>query len=318
MTDSPNVFVSLCFGLDLPPLNDTLGALYISIVVIAILYGITTVQAFIYHQNSENDHLLVKLTVLVLWILDTLELVVVVHVGWFYTVVNFANVLSLDIVPWSLPTYTLVSGISDFIINNILAYRVWKLSGRNIWLTLLIELPVFTSLAGVFVFTIFVLGHPSYSILNAKYSWTWYCIFAPHAFADIVISVSLTLSLLRKRTGFSTRTDSVIRTLILYLVNTCLIVSAVGLSSVITYFAKPGAAYHFALGSILPKLMMNSLLGLFNTREYRKDKMYNSPEGISIHLSRLPTVGQMSEVGIEEGYSASRPKVQVNHVIDIS
>lgn len=59
-------------------------------------------------------------------------------------------------------------------------------------------------------------------------------------------------------------------------------------------------------------VMMNSLLGLFNTREYRKDKMYNSPEGISIHLSRLPTVGQMSEVGIEEGYSASVSETKVS------
>lgn len=77
-----------------------------------------------------------------------------------------------------------------------------------------------------------------------SYQWLWYLTFSAQAFADVAVAVSLSVGLIRRRTGFRrhvmwqllvnqklilaySRTDSIIKILVMYSINTCALTRSV-------------------------------------------------------------------------------------------
>ncbi|KAJ8516167.1 hypothetical protein ONZ45_g6484 [Pleurotus djamor] len=77
-------------------LDAKLGAMFLGNVVAAILYGVTSVQTFIYFKGSAQDLRSLKVIVLILWLLDSLHIILVTHTVYFYTVSNYADPLALN------------------------------------------------------------------------------------------------------------------------------------------------------------------------------------------------------------------------------
>ncbi|KAI0342940.1 hypothetical protein BDW22DRAFT_1357493 [Trametopsis cervina] len=271
----------------LPSFNNTLGPMYLAVVFISMLFGITTVQAFVYHQNCARDPLALKLMILALWLCDCVQVALAIHFGWYYSVQNFANPLALPKIVWSLTLYSLLGTFSDSIVNCLLAWKLWRLSPRSGWLITLVAVPTLMSIAGTFALATNSFRMPFFEKLQHDYTWTWYLIFVPHTFANIVISLSLVVNLIKKHTGFR-RSSSLIRLLVVYIVNSCFLVSATAILSVVLYVGSPHTLWFGTAGAVLTKLMLNSLLGLLNTKEFWKKQVYGGPEPMSIHLSRLP------------------------------
>ncbi|KAI0346067.1 hypothetical protein BDW22DRAFT_716417 [Trametopsis cervina] len=265
----------------LPSFDNTLGPMYMAVVFISMLFGITTVQAFVYHQNCARDPLSLKMMILALWICDCVQVALAIHFGWYYSIQNFANPLALVNIVWSLTTYTLLGTFSDSVVNCLLAWRLWKLSSKS-------AVPTLMSIAGTIALATFSFRQPSFEQLKHSYTWTWYLIFVPHAFANIVISLSLVVTLVKKHTGFK-GTASLIRLLVVYIVNSCFLVSTSAIFAVVLYTASPNTLWFGTAAAVLTKLMFNSLLGLLNTKEFWKKQIYGAAEPMSIHLSRLPT-----------------------------
>ncbi|PIL29372.1 hypothetical protein GSI_09423 [Ganoderma sinense ZZ0214-1] len=80
---------------------------------------------------------------------------------------------------------------------------------------------------------------------------------------DIYNALVLCYFLYKARTGFNTRTDSVINVLLLYTVNTGLITSVFALACFITYAAMPTNYVFLTLYFPLSKLYFNALLASY-------------------------------------------------------
>ncbi|THH20393.1 hypothetical protein EUX98_g8591 [Antrodiella citrinella] len=114
--------------LDLPfavSINNTLGALYVGNVLVAIFFGITSAQVFLYFMRNPKDKLIYKIAVAVLWMIDTLHLVFVTHAGYHYGIINYGNPVALLTISWSLIGQVVLTTTSDAIVRSILAHRVW-------------------------------------------------------------------------------------------------------------------------------------------------------------------------------------------------
>ncbi|KAI0340046.1 hypothetical protein BDW22DRAFT_1431102 [Trametopsis cervina] len=231
-------------------LGGTLGVLAIAAYLGSALYGVTTVQTFIYRQCRERDPIAVYL----LWhvsVIDTFQSICMLHLMYFYCIKNFGNLSGLKAYPWTWSAFTVMSALNGALVTGLYAHRLWKLSG-NIWAILLI---------GVAAVLTFVGG--------------------------------IDLSIPRK-TGLG-RTGSIINLIIIYSLSTCLITSATNIAMLVTSAMLPGQLYDVGLAVLLPKLTLNSLLAMLNTRDFLKNKMYHdNGEPVSIHLSRLP--GSSAEV----------------------
>ncbi|KAI0340048.1 hypothetical protein BDW22DRAFT_1431103 [Trametopsis cervina] len=303
----------------MPPaisLGGTLGVLVIAAQLSAVLYGVTTVQTFIYHQHRERDPKALRYSIYLLWhvsraIIDTFQFICMLHLSYFYCVKNFGNPIGLNAIPWTWSAFMVMTPINGVLVTSWYAHRVWKLS-RNIWVILLIGVATVSSLVGGIALSVlrsvntrhlrYTAAHTNFIQREtpdvfyihpsspSKYSlaWPWYLWVSSQIVSDVTITIFLTVSLLRRKTNLA-RTGSIVNLIIMYSLGTCLISSAITIAMVVTSTMLPAQFYDSGLAALLPKFTLNSLLAMLNTRDFLRSKMYHdNAEPVPMHLLRLP------------------------------
>ncbi|KAI0721766.1 hypothetical protein C8Q72DRAFT_77896 [Fomitopsis betulina] len=255
----------------LPSFNGTLGAGFLGHFVTAILYGITSLQAFTYFKHYFRDPPLLRVLVLALWILDSVHVAFVTYTMYFYMILNFGKPAIVEQPVWSVWSMIIVSNVSNTIVRGIFGHRLWKLS-RGSWLLPMIVAILSTCIIcdGVYFAS---KGLQIDSFLGiAEFSWSLYFGLGFEVVNDFVITFAQYFYLRRFRTGVST-TDSVVSVLMLYCVNTGLLTSICALLCLITYATLPHLYLYFAFYFILSKLYVNSVLANLNARAFVVDAM---------------------------------------------
>ncbi|KDQ24901.1 hypothetical protein PLEOSDRAFT_161067 [Pleurotus ostreatus PC15] len=253
-------------------LDSKLGAAFLGNTAAAIFYGITSVQTYIFFRSSEKDRRTFKALIFFLWTLDTLHLALVTHALYFYMITNFANPEAVVVPSWSILAQVYVTCISDLIVRGVFARRVWLLSGKKYFVVILIAVfSLLTAIVGfVFASKAFELGS---FLAFQSISWMMYTALSSGVAADVVIAVSLVISLLRSRTGFK-RTDSLVNTLMLYTINTGLFTTLCTGLCFITYAIWPAELIFMGFYFCLSALYLNALLATLNARSSLRDKQH--------------------------------------------
>ncbi|KAI0764197.1 hypothetical protein BD413DRAFT_578231 [Trametes elegans] len=242
-------------GLGLPRgairLDDTLGAAFLGHVVTIALYGITTMQAFVYFKRNVKDSLRLKLSVSVLWILDTLHAGLITGAMYWYCVTSFTNLFAVQRPIWPIPTMIIVSNASNSIVRGIFGYRLWKLSHHN-WIlpTVITGFSIFILVDATY-FAGKLYSIPLYSDIS-HFSWSLYLGLSVEAACDLIVAITQCMLLRRFETGIR-RTDSVIRVLITYSINTGLLTSLCAIGALVSYAAAPHKFIYFAFYFTLSK-----------------------------------------------------------------
>ncbi|KAI0701759.1 hypothetical protein C8Q76DRAFT_240747 [Earliella scabrosa] len=300
-------------------LDDTLGAAFLGTIATSCLYGITVVQTYIYYKRySETDPLYLKCLVFLLWVLDSLHLALITHAVYFYTVINFTNIIQLTIPTWSILSQIVVTGVSDLAVRGVFCHRVWKLSNRNWPLLIAIIISSLVVFGGGMAFAVKGFRIPNFEALS-EISDILYISLGSGVFADVLIAASLCFLLAKRRTGFA-RTDSTVRVLMLYSINTGGLTSLCALLCLLTYASMPNNFIFIAFYFVLPKLYLNALLATLNARRSLRET--NSGALVSIPLSgtshsRMSFTGRpqftQSRSGLEDPVNL---QIQVQTVTD--
>ncbi|KAE9399045.1 hypothetical protein BT96DRAFT_976107 [Gymnopus androsaceus JB14] len=91
------------------PLDSSLGALFIGVILSTAVYGVTCLQVYNYFMHhSFNDRWFLKLFVIVLWVVDTLHVALLATFYYGYTVTNFGDYEFLAKVYWPLTIQVLI------------------------------------------------------------------------------------------------------------------------------------------------------------------------------------------------------------------
>jgi len=263
--------------------KNTLGMLVIGNIIVAICYGITVIQAYTFYRRRHNDPHSLKYLVLVLWILDTLHIAFISHAVYTYAINGVANPLVLLSPTWSMMAQVVVAGVSDAIVRGYFCRIVVRLSNRN-WclggaITITSLLAFGTSLA--FAAKGFRIGN---WFAFAGTSWIIYVNLGASIVSDITIATSLCVLLKKHHSGFA-QTDSMLRVLMLYTINTCALTGVATAVCLVVYAATPALNFaHAAIYFALPTLLLNSLLASLNARK----ALRRSLSGISTIPSLKP------------------------------
>ncbi|KAI0794990.1 hypothetical protein C8Q75DRAFT_521008 [Abortiporus biennis] len=268
----------------LPKLDNTFGAMFIGLIIVAIMYGITCVQTYMYYTRYKNDSHIMKFLVFVLWNLDTTQLALVSQMLYHYLILNYANPVVLADIAWSFPVETIITTINDGIIRCIYAHRIWKLT-RNKWATIIILMMTLTvsSLCLAIVVRMFQLktfenlAHVRNLIIVALLSV---------AVIDASIASVLCHNLLQRRSGFSKRTDTQLQVLIKYAIHTALLTSIIAIVSVVAYISMPHNLIFIGSFVTLPKFFLNSLLATLNSRDDLRNG-FDKSGSESVQLSKI-------------------------------
>jgi len=131
--------------------HSTAGGPFIGVVVAAIIYGVSCVQTFYYFTN-QNDTWHIKFPVTAVIILDTLHQALITHAVYTQTITDWGNLAQYQVLVWSQLAGILFTvshkstfnkkkstnftsqAITAFIVQSFLTLRIWRLSGRNIYI----------------------------------------------------------------------------------------------------------------------------------------------------------------------------------------
>ncbi|KAF8191288.1 hypothetical protein BJ912DRAFT_925254 [Pholiota molesta] len=172
-------------------LDNTLGALLVGGLVGMALWGITCVQTYNYFMHIKNrDRVLLKLMVLFLWCLDTLDSVFSGHTLYYYMVENYGNLLSLIKPIWSIVFRVALTSTLNFTIRLLFAHRILR------------RLIATAHFAIGILLTVKVAAVSSFAELSSI-SNLLYALFAVSTASELSVTVILSWLLYRSRTGYS-------------------------------------------------------------------------------------------------------------------
>ncbi|KAJ7835996.1 hypothetical protein B0H13DRAFT_2369045 [Mycena leptocephala] len=206
------------------PLDNTMGYMLLGVIMSAILYGISLLQTLFYFTRQrlvlacptnnlwftgyDRDPVYLKALVAATVFLDTLHLSFVIHTMYHYL------------------------GITAGLVQSFYAYRIWRMSHRNVLLTgAILLLVVATATCGT-ARVVLALKAGTYENLLAISPLTL-SINALSTAVDVIITSTLCFMLHRTRPA-SLRTETMINRLILFTINTGLLTSLCAVASLIS------------------------------------------------------------------------------------
>ncbi|KIK52347.1 hypothetical protein GYMLUDRAFT_251289 [Collybiopsis luxurians FD-317 M1] len=263
-------------------LDNTLGALFNGVIVGAALWGVGSLQLYIYFYKFPKDRLLLKSTVLAAWIFDSVHQALISHIIYYYLVQHFFDPAALEHYVWSQNYQPLFEALTGFIVQSFFVYRIFTLSKGSYILTAIPSLLVIAKLAcslsyvgqGSRLTTTTQFVHDLRPISEAINGVT--------AAGDITITILLCWLLYHSRTSIS-RTNYVINRLILYTVNTGALTSICAIITLILAHTMPTNLIYGPLYYIIARLYVNSMLATLNARSALQSKL-----GDVVTLSNIP------------------------------
>ncbi|KAL4078087.1 hypothetical protein J3A83DRAFT_1728184 [Scleroderma citrinum] len=283
-------------GMAVPDLHNTFGATFIGSCTAMLMYGITTLQTYLYYMYYPNDPRDTKILVAIIWILDTLHIALMCRSIYFYLVSNFGNVVALaegtclgTVVLFSPNILSLsprdpMASHGTNRSDGACSFRIWN---RFVSLLHLFLLTARIAETVVFMFMkrqfkslsqITVRANYGHQTMHSRYSahflWQYYAAtpFAVTAvLSDIFVAGALCILLRGKRSPFF-ETNVLVNTLIIYAINRCLLTSLVAIIEVIVFAILPHSLWFLAIDFVIGKLYANSFLASLNSRGSLRDR----------------------------------------------
>ncbi|RPD69294.1 hypothetical protein L226DRAFT_280182 [Lentinus tigrinus ALCF2SS1-7] len=241
------------------PAEGVMGGLLVSIFFACILYGMTTLQAFMYYQKYPNDIPLLRFLVTAVWILETVHTAFCMQFVYAYLISGFADFANFIAVHWSVGVAIASSVAVALCVQGYYTWRVYVVSGRfALWSAVI----AFCALARVgfgIGSTCLTYIYPNWLQLRelkvglATVSGG----LGAAALVDLLVALTLTFYLKRNRTGFHKESNSMVNKILVYTVNTGAITGAASLT----------------------KLYANSFLGSLNARTHLRNASQNTGGG---------------------------------------
>ncbi|KAF9069247.1 hypothetical protein BDP27DRAFT_1447835 [Rhodocollybia butyracea] len=276
-------YQSTKMALPTPPTNETFGTMLICALVSMGLYGITTLQTYFYFLNYGYDRISMKALVGVVWALDTIHSALMCFTIYQYLIIGYAQPEILESGVWSLFGSMACNIIVAFISQCFFTKRIHILSPPRF--KLLISVPIACIVVCHFVVTVIqFFKKKQFALLNEGTNDSVIPFGVLAVFSDILIALALVL-LLRQNHPETEETKSLIKKLVVYAINRCILTSyahtiASSYLDVLTFLARviaaieialfmsfPGSVYSFAFDFIIGKLYVNSLLASLNSRK---------------------------------------------------
>ncbi|KAI6169751.1 hypothetical protein EDD17DRAFT_1748884 [Pisolithus thermaeus] len=290
------------------------------------LYGITTLQTYLYYMYYSEDSLLVKLLVATIWILDSLHISFMCYMLYYYLIINYGVPTALAYIVWSYQVTVLINMLVIFAVQCFFAHKIHYLYHRKVRWFVTVPIMVLVIAAVGFGLSPYCFFNFMRAILikqiaavfvtairneTSVLTRTWYYGVTPSVgtavLAEILITVSLCVLLYDNGLRSAVpRTKRLLNSLITYAANRCLLTSIVAIAelsvvrmtddkmiaSLLNIFqnADQQAAWTMGLNFIIGKLYANSFLASLNTRQYLRSRdSALEADGLdnAVHLANL-------------------------------
>jgi len=244
---------------------DAAGPLFVGILLNWGLYGILVVQVYIYWTAFPSDQWHTKLLVYTLFVLDTLQSILLARDGFSIFAEGFGNLERLNEIGLVWFTVPILAALVSLIVECFFAYRIWVLSGRSPWIPSAVVVTSWTQAIGAILAGVKAFEVKEYTLLqtHARIEITvWH---VGSATCDVLIAISMCYYLWKRDTGFK-RTHTAIIRLIQLTIETGTATASVAIIDLVLFSAGSGKAYYIAPAFVISKLYANTVIVIFNNR----------------------------------------------------
>ncbi|KAJ7473515.1 hypothetical protein FB451DRAFT_1249435 [Mycena latifolia] len=229
------------------------------------LFGILSIQIYLYYQAFPNDRPSTKCLVYIVYVIELVQTILLTHDLFKVFGYNYGNLLTLTKIYFDWLTVPVMSGLVAFIGQSFYAYRVYVLS-KSWYIPCFIVIISLTSSVGAFITGALSFDAGNLVLLNNRKTDVTVGIWGgASALSDLIIAACMTYYLSKHDTGFR-QTRVLVSKLIRLTVETGSLTAAVATTGLALFFAFPGRTYYTAVAAIVPKLYANSILVVLNAR----------------------------------------------------
>ncbi|KAF8519875.1 hypothetical protein BU17DRAFT_89450 [Hysterangium stoloniferum] len=239
------------------------GPMLIGTYANAILYGIMLVQIFVYFQSYKNDATWIRRFIMYLLIVETINTGFDIAMMYQPLVLEYATPAATKFFPLGLYAEPVVTVAISTPVQIFIAWRI-RLISQSTLLALIICFFSIISLGGA-VWLTHTISVVRVFARKPELHWPAVMWLVATAVVDVLITISLTVSLSRRKTGY-TGTDNAIRKIIRLTVQTGLITALFAILDVVCFLVLPHSAINFAWDFPLSKLYTNALMSSLNAR----------------------------------------------------
>ncbi|KAL0572162.1 hypothetical protein V5O48_009809 [Marasmius crinis-equi] len=298
-------------GMSTPPLDSTIGMMFIGTVIGTALWGITCVQTWFYFDNYPNDGWLLKSWVIATFISDTAHEILVCQIVYMYFVSNFGDYDATHRVLTGVYVEVLINGLTGLLVQIFLSYRIWTCTQGAL-------IAGGFATAAAYMAMGIASNLDNYDQLKGLRGLSM-SINVLAVITDLTISAAICTYLNVSRTGYAW-SNHVINRLILFSINTGLVTSFCACMSLITILVWPDTLIYFAFYFIIGRFYSNSLMATLNARKSIK----NGPSSNSIDTeapdthtrSRATRVNTRLRIPGERRSTRTGIQVQIDTVLD--
>ncbi|KAI6125957.1 hypothetical protein EV401DRAFT_2068021 [Pisolithus croceorrhizus] len=272
------------------------------------LYGITTLQTYLYYMYYSEDSLLVKLLVATIWILDSLHISFMCYMLYYYLIINYGVPTALAYIVWSYQVTVLINMLVIFAVQCFFAHKIHYLYHRKVRWFVTVPIMVLVIAAVGFGLSPYCFFNFMRAILikqiaavfvtairneTSVLTRTWYYGVTPSVgtavLAEILITVSLCVLLYDNGLRSAVpRTKRLLNSLITR--NLMILRRRIVAIAELSVNADQQAAWTMGLNFIIGKLYANSFLASLNTRQYLRSRdSALEADGLdnAVHLANL-------------------------------
>nr|GAT53931.1 predicted protein [Mycena chlorophos] len=229
-------------------------------------YGISVLQVYLYYRTYPKDRLGLKLTVALLFAVDTTGSMMVGHSLYTYHVFNYYNPLKSLEIPWSFALEKFLVTFTTFVAQCFYAHTIYKATSQRLIVVFVLALACASLTLGLGSWTTAAIFDSPLSVVSThKFAVISACVQSFAALDDVIITASLCWYL-RRRRGDLPSTNSILDSLIIYAVSRGALTALAQILFLITNVGFPGRTYWQPFHQIVGKLYVNSVLATLNVR----------------------------------------------------
>lgn len=292
----------------IPPLDNTFGAVLVGVLVASVLYGVSCSQVFYYFNHySKKDGPGTKAVVIAAWISDTIHQILISHTIYIYLVKSYSRPAQLGEIVWSLIVEVIFNGITALFVQSFFAVRIWKFSHRNVLVTATLSIFILGEFASVLIYIAKAIHMTTFVELATlkPFSMT---INVLAVAGDVLITVTFCILLNQARNSLR-RSNTMINLLIAFSVQTGMLTSLCAIASLVSISVSPDTFIYICFYFLIGRLYCNSLLATLNVRNAIRGKGHGDL-GISLREISESNTSTVDNHKVDEpGNSTQRPRL---------
>ncbi|KAJ8517732.1 hypothetical protein ONZ45_g5117 [Pleurotus djamor] len=247
-------------------LTSSMAAIQIGILVSSFLFGVVTLQAFLYYRNYPKDAIYIKIFSAVVWILELFGMIFSGHLVYSSAIgpARTAPVLMFIDPPYQILATILITNWSGCVVQFYFIDRVRRFT-KLLWPAVICAILVLYTFAGVILLV--VIGKTK-GLLEYTIHWRWLSIsgLVISAAVDIFLAAMLCWNLASQRKSLFKRSTNLIDRIISMTIATGLLTSIVAVATAILNLALPFHLIYMGVYICLARIYANSYFASLNAR----------------------------------------------------